>query len=230
MVIGIIGAMNEEIVSLIDMMKDKREILKFNISYHIGEINGKDIIVVKSGIGKVNATICTSILIECFKPDFLINVGVAGGLFDELIPGDIVIGKDLVQYDVDATCFGYKKGQVPGIPVVYFKADDSFIEKSVISASYLKNVKVLQGTIVTGDRFINSKEEVEYLKNEFQGYACDMEGAAIAQTCFILNVPFVIIKSVSDNASTGARMEYDKFKQIAIKNSLTIISRLLSIV
>lgn len=227
--IGIIAAMEEEIEHLIEKMENKIENIKFNMCFYTGELMKRKVIIVKSGIGKVNAAMCTTILIECFKPDIIINVGVAGGLFKELCPGDVVIGSDLIQYDVDATCFGYKIGQVPKLNQ-RFLCDEKLIEKALISAKSLKNIKYVKGTIVTGDKFINSKKDVEFLVNEFNGYACEMEGASIAQVCSISNVPFVIIRSISDNGNTGAKIDYEKFKKIAIENSMVIIEEFFKII
>lgn len=226
MAVGIIGAMEEEVVNLVHRMKNKREIKKFNMHFFTGKIGEKEVIVVRSGIGKVNAAMCTAILIECFKPEFLINVGVAGGLFGELSPGDVVIGSDLIQYDVDASCFGYEIGQVPNLNKKFY-CNKYLVEKTLKVTSFIQDLKCIKGTIVTGDKFVNSKEDAEYLLNEFNGYACEMEGAAIAQVCTLAETPFIVIRSISDNANTGAQMVYENFKEIAIKNSMIIIEELL---
>lgn len=223
MIIGIIGAMDEELEIILSELKVHKTRLKANMKFNSGRLYDKDIIVVRSGIGKVNAAICTQILIDDFKVDIIINVGIAGGVADDIYPGDIVIADNLVQHDVNAVAFGYEIGQIPRVDTYDFKCDKKLIEKVKDACSKMENKNSFVGRIVTGDEFVSSAEKVKYLYKEFNALACEMEGGSIAQVAYLNNVPFVIIRSISDNANNGASIEYEKFAPIAIKNSTEIL-------
>lgn len=226
MLIGIIGAMTEEVEALKEEMKVERIFEKAGKSFFRGTLWNKEVVVVVSGVGKVNSAITTQILIDEFDADTIINVGVAGGVSQEVSPGDVVIGKSLIQHDFDINMFGYKKGQISGMDVYDFVSDKTLIEK-LKDVKLSSNAKIVEGTIVTGDQFINSKELAEFLVEEFGASAAEMEGASIAHVAYLNKKPFLVIRSMSDNASTGATVEFKEFVAVAVKNSIEILKHLL---
>ncbi|QXE20322.1 5'-methylthioadenosine/adenosylhomocysteine nucleosidase [Clostridium sp. 001] len=227
MVIGIIGAMDEEVEILLSELELEKVEEKANMKFNLGKIYNKDIVVVRSGIGKVNAAVCAQILADDFNVDYIINVGIAGGAGENVYPGDIVIADNLVQHDMDASAFGDKVGQIPRLDTYDFKCNRRLVEKAKDACKKLGNINSFVGRIVTGDQFISSTEKVRYLNKEFGALACEMEGGSIAQVAYLNNVPFVIIRSISDNANNGASMDYKKFAPIAIKNSTQIIKSMI---
>lgn len=227
MIIGIIGAMDEELEIILSESKICETKLKANMKFNLGKFCGKDIVVVRSGIGKVNAAICTQILVDDFKVDTIINVGIAGGVAEDVYPGDIVIADSLIQHDVNALAFGYEVGQIPRLDTYDFKCDRELIEKVKCACSKIENKNSFVGRIVTGDEFVSSAEKVKYLFDEFKALACEMEGGSIAQVAYLNNIPFVVIRSISDNANNGASMEYEKFAPIAIENSTEILKNVI---
>lgn len=226
--IGIIGAMDEELAILLESMEIDKEIVKADMHFKIGVLNGKKIVVVRCGIGKVNAAICTQILVDDFNVDRIINVGIAGGIGKDVCPGDVVIGTSLVQHDVDATNFGYELGQIPRLNTLEFNCDEKLIELAKKACESSLDHKCFTGKIATGDQFIASVEKVRWIKETFGAIACEMEGGSIAHVCYLNSVPFVVIRSISDNADNGAHLDYDKFQDIAIKNSTNILKTMIS--
>lgn len=229
MIIGVIGAMDEEVKILKDKMIIEKRELKARMEFFSGSLLGKNVVVVTCGIGKVNAAVCTQILIDDFKVNNIINVGVAGGIGEEILPGDVVIGENMVQHDMDTSVFGDKLGQIPRLDTFDFKCDNKLVETARIACTDIKNHKTFSGRIVSGDQFIADTEKIRWLKKEFGALACEMEGGSIAQVCYLNSVPFVVIRSISDNADTGAHMDYQKFVPIAVDNSIHIIERMLHI-
>lgn len=224
---GIIGAMEEEVASLIEEMEVSSKIAKAKMVFHSGIIYNKEVVIVTSGIGKVNAAICAQILVDKFDVDYIINVGIAGGVGQEIYPGDIVIANSLVQHDVDTSAFGDKLGQIPRMEAYDFKCSNLLISHGKIACSSLENVNTFVGRIVSGDQFIANSEKIKWLNKEFNALACEMEGASIAHVAYLNEVPFLIIRSISDNANNGAHMDYEKFKPIAVKNSNIILRSML---
>lgn len=227
MIIGIIGAMDEEVEILLSKMKLEKVQVKANMRFNSGKLYDSEIVVVRSGIGKVNAAICAQILIDDFNVDIIINVGVAGGTAEDIYPGDVVIANSLVQHDVDTSAFGDKIGQIPRMNTYDFKCDRDLIERAQMACKKIENIKNFTGRIVTGDQFICSTEKIKYLNREFNALACEMEGGSIAQVAYLNNIPFVIIRSISDNANNGASMDYKKFAPIAIRNSTEILKNMI---
>lgn len=227
MVIGIIGAMSEELEILLSEMNKERSERKANMTFHKGKVYGKDVVAVVCGIGKVNAAVCTQILISEYKVDTVINVGVAGGIGKEIYPGDVVIADTLVQHDMDTTVFGDKYGQIPRLDTFDFKCDAKLIALAQAACKELSDIKSFTGRIVTGDQFIASLEKIQWLSSEFEAFACEMEGGSIAQVCYLNNVPFIVIRSISDNANNGAHMDFQKFIPIGVKNSTSILKTML---
>ena len=227
MLIGIIGAMSEEVEALKKAMKISDKLHKAKMDFYRGELWSKEVVVVVSGVGKVNAAICTQILVDFFDVDKIINVGVAGGVGKKVEPGDVVIGTSLIQHDIDTTMFGERLGQVPRLDVFDFKSDPVLVDKAR-KVRIDSQCKVHEGIIVTGDQFISCPQKVQFLSDTFHALAREMEGASIAQTAYLNNKPFIVIRSISDNASTGANMEFKEFVPIAVNNSMIFLRTMLS--
>ncbi|ABW18956.1 5'-methylthioadenosine/adenosylhomocysteine nucleosidase [Alkaliphilus oremlandii] len=226
--IGIIGAMDEEI----DVFKEEMEIKEVksiaNIDFYIGNIYGKSVVLVRCGIGKVNAAICTQILISELNVDLVINTGVAGAINDELDVMDIVVSTDVLQHDFDVTGFGYQLGEIPRMDTFIFPADAHLVEKTVsASERVLKNNKVIKGRVVSGDIFVSDMKLKENLLKNFSADCTEMEGAAIGHTCYVNNIPFVVIRAMSDKADGSAGTNYNEFVQEAIANSKEIVKIML---
>ncbi|WP_139902264.1 5'-methylthioadenosine/adenosylhomocysteine nucleosidase [Clostridium thermarum] len=230
MIIGIIGAMDEEVRKLKDEMKIESKMSKAKMDFFAGKLWNRDVVVVTCGIGKVNAAVCAQILVDDFKVDRVINVGVAGGIGEDIVPGDVVIASNLVQHDMDTTAFGDKVGQIPRMDTFDFKCDSSMIEAAKQACGNIKKHNSFVGRIVSGDQFIADVEKVRWLKSEFDAMACEMEGGSIAHVCYLNSVPFVVIRSISDNANTGAHMDFEKFVPIAVDNSIHILKGMLAII
>ena len=227
MVLGIISAMSEELELLLKDMNIQNEIKKANMTFYKGNLDNKEIIAVVCGIGKVNAAVCAQILISEFKVDSIINVGVAGGIGKNIYPGDLVVGTNLVHHDMDTTVFGDAHGQVPRMDVFDFKCDDKLVSAATAACDEIKEINTFQGRIISGDQFISSVDKIQWFEKEFDALACEMEGASIAHVCYLNNTPCVVIRSISDNANNGARMDYEKFVPIAVRNSTIILKSML---
>lgn len=225
--IGIIGAMEEEVAAIKEKMEVSEVRQTANLAFYVGKMEEKEVVVVRCGIGKVNAAICTQILVDQFEAEAVINTGVAGGIYGELEIGDIVISTDAVYHDFDTTVFGYDLGVIPRMEESFFKADQSLIEAAKKAGESLEAVKhTYTGRVVSGDQFISSGEVKEKIWTSFQGYCTEMEGAAIAHTCYLNQVPFVIIRSISDKADDTADMSFEEFVEIAAKNSSDMILKI----
>ncbi len=221
--IGIIGAMDEE-VELLKASLDNREDHVI-AGYHLftGKLHGKEIVLLKSGIGKVNAAIGTTILLQTFKPDCIINTGSAGGYDPELNVGDIVISSEVRHHDVDLTVFGYEYGQVPRQPAAY-TPDETLAAVAEKCIARMDGMKTVRGLIATGDQFMNDPDRVERKRKLFpQMKAVEMEAAAIAQTCLQFGTPFIIIRALSDIAGKESGVSFDQFLITAAKHSAEMI-------
>ena len=220
--IGIIGAMDEEVAQIVEVMTIEKEETKAQMNFKQGKLNGKDVVVVRSGIGKVNAAVCTQILADDFKVDYVINTGIAGSL-----KADVVISSDVLHHDMDATGFGYALGQIPRMDTLSFKADERLIELAKEScAKAVPEIGVHVGRVVSGDQFISDKEVKQKISDNFDGFCTEMEGAAIAQASYLNGIPFVILRAISDKADDSATMDYPTFEKQAIKNSVSLIKEL----
>ena len=226
--IGIIGAMDEEVAILKESMEVQDTLERAGMTFVKGIMSGKEVVVVRSGIGKVNMGICAQILIDCFGVDTLINTGVAGSLDADINIGDIVISTDAVQHDVDAVAFGYPVGQIPQMDVFSFEADEK-LRKMALACSQKVNPElgVFEGRIVTGDQFISDKEKKQWLTDTFQGFCTEMEGAAIAQAAYLNGIPFLIVRAISDKADDSASMDYPEFERQAILHSTRLTKALI---
>lgn len=229
MILGIIGAMDEEIENILSLLKVEKKEIKAKMEFSLGEYKGNYLVVVRSGIGKVNAAICTQILIDDFKVDKIINVGIAGGTKENIMPGDVVIAESLVQHDIDTTFFGDEIGQVPRLDVFEICCDRELVLKAKQVCDLKNSHNSFIGTIVSGDQFVHESSKLKWMNQKFGALACEMEGASIAQVCYLNKIPFVVIRSISDNAIIGIHMDYEKFKVTAIENSTNIIMGMLSL-
>lgn len=226
--IGIIGAMEEEVNKLKELMEDVNINCIASMNFYEGSLKGSPLVVVRSGIGKVNAAICTQILVDRYEVDLVINTGVAGSLRNEIDIADIVLSTDALQHDMDATGFGYEMGVIPRMEQSIFQADKKLIEmaKSVCD-EVLPLLGVHVGRIVSGDQFVSDSDKKEWLVKTFDGYCTEMEGAAIAQAAYLNNIPFLIIRAVSDKADNSAEMTYSEFEAIAIDNTFILLMGLI---
>ncbi|HWT26616.1 MAG TPA: 5'-methylthioadenosine/adenosylhomocysteine nucleosidase, partial [Mobilitalea sp.] len=212
--IGIIGAMEEEVNILKDLMKDVTIKQAASMQFYEGSINGKQLVVVQSGIGKVNAAICTQILADLFHIEAVINTGVAGSLRNEIDIADIVLSTDALQHDMDATGFGYDPGVIPRMDSSIFKADQKLIELAKqVCREELPEVGIHTGRVVSGDQFISDSGKKDWLVSSFNGYCTEMEGAAIAHAAYLNNIPFLIVRAISDKADHSAEMTYSEFEE-----------------
>lgn len=215
--IVIIAAMQEEINSIKNLMKDYKLNKIYNIDIIDGIINNKEVILAKSGVGKVNAARVTQILIDNYDIEYLINVGTAGSLNDNLEIGDIIIANKLVQHDFDVTAGGDEKGYISNTGK-YFKCDDILIEKSKkIINSLNQNFKAFVGLIATGDIFVQDITVKNRIKEEFDADCVEMEGAAIAQVCELDKIPFIVIRAVSDKPNGNNAIDFEKYLDKACK-------------
>lgn len=228
MIIGVIGAMSEELEILLKEMDLEKKQVKARMEFNYGTLWGKKVVAVVSGIGKVNAAVCTQILATEYKVDRIINVGIAGGIGKDIVPGDIVIGDSLVQHDMDTSAFGDKIGQIPRIDTFDFKSNEEMITLAKKACEGIQGHNSYVGRIATGDQFIADIDKIRWLSEEFGALACEMEGGSIAHVSYLNNIPFVVIRSISDNANTGAHMDYEKFKYIAVENSTNILRNMIS--
>ncbi|WP_077065087.1 5'-methylthioadenosine/S-adenosylhomocysteine nucleosidase [Gracilibacillus massiliensis] len=221
--IGIIGAMDEE-VELLKAKIDIKETTRIaNSDFYVGNLEGKEVVLLKSGIGKVNAAIATTILFERYQPEFIINTGSAGGFHEDLEVGDLVISTEVVHHDVDVTAFDYKYGQVPGLPPTY-QADPILIEKAMLAAKQLEGIEAMKGLISTGDAFMQEEAKVDFVRGKFpEMIAAEMEAAAIAQVCYQYSRPFVIIRALSDIAGKDSSVSFDAFLEKAAENAANLI-------
>ncbi|MBE3570391.1 MAG: 5'-methylthioadenosine/S-adenosylhomocysteine nucleosidase [Bacillales bacterium] len=226
MKIAIIGAMKEEVEILRNQIESKSTNTIANSEYTSGKLKGADVVLLRSGIGKVNAAMSTAVLLYHYQPDVVINTGSAGGLNPELQVGDIVISTEVRHHDVDATVFGYEYGQVPQMPAAYL-ADRQLIETAACSAETLTGVQVVKGLIATGDSFMNDPDRVESIRNKWNDLqAVEMEAAAIAQVCYQFGTPFVIIRSLSDIAGKESNISFDQYLEKAARNSAEFVLKM----
>ena len=225
--IGIIGAMEIEVASLKEMMTDVTIRTKASMEFNHGYLNGKEVVVVRSGIGKVNAGICTQILVDDYGVDCVINTGIAGSLRNEINIGDFVISTDAVQHDMDASVFGDPVGQIPRMDTFSFPADEKLVKLAVeVNKEVNPDIQTFTGRVLSGDQFISGKEKKEYLVKTFDGKCAEMEGAAMAQTAYLNKVSYVIIRAISDKADNSATMDYPEFVKMAITHYVGLVKGL----
>jgi adenosylhomocysteine nucleosidase len=221
--IGLIGAMNEEIELLVKHMEDVRETEKAGIVYREGRFCGKEVVVCRSGVGKVNAAACTQILIDRFHVEAVIFTGVAGALDPALDIGDIVVSTECMQHDMDVTALGFARGVIPYAETSVFAADALLQELAYASSEKLFPGRTARGRVLSGDQFIASRETVRRLREELQGACTEMEGSAVAQVCAMNGVPYVVIRSMSDKADGSAHVNFAEFTVMASERSYRIV-------
>ncbi len=221
---GIITAMKEEMVEIENKMDTVEEIQIYDLEFLKGTISNSEIILVESGVGKVNSARTTQILIDKFDVDLIINVGSAATASDKLDIGDIVIGKKLVQHDFDITAFGHPKGFISNVGQ-YLESDTNLIEKmkTIIKEVENKEFKIVIGTIASGDIFCTEIGMKNKIKTKFDADAIEMEGASIAQVCKLDNVPFVVIRGISDKPNGNNEITFEQYLEKASKRSANIV-------
>jgi len=216
MKVGIIGAMELEVETLKASMNVSNTLKKAGMEFFEGTLQKTPVVIVRCGIGKVNAALCVQILADIFQVTHIINTGIAGSLNAALDIGDIVISKDVIHHDMDVTIFGYAPGEVPQLGVQAFPADTEMIRLAEEARSEtIPDVKMVIGRIVSGDQFISSKEVKQRLIDTFHGDCTEMEGAAIAHGAYLNQIPFIIIRAISDKADDSAEMDYPTFERRA---------------
>lgn len=226
--IGIIGAMEEEVAALQRDMEIEETRKIASMEFYKGRLCGQEAVVVRSGVGKVNAGICGAILSLEFGADVLINTGIAGGLHPDIRIGDMVISRDALHHDMDASAFGDPRGQVPRMDVWAFPAEEELIERAK-KANQRANpdIQTFVGRVVTGDQFVSSEEKKQELTELFGGMCVEMEGAGIAQAAYLNRIPYVIVRSISDQADHCATEDYPTFEKKAITHSVRLIREML---
>lgn len=225
--IGIIGAMEEEVEILKSSIENRETIQIAHVIFYKGNIEDKQVVLAQSGIGKVNAAITATLLINEFKPDLIINTGSAGSVDSELNIGDIIISNKVYYHDVNATAFGYKLGQVPSMPEFY-ETDNELIDLAKSSIEQL-DLNGIVGEVATGDSFIGSIGQRKVIKSNFPtASVVEMEAGAIAQTCYQYNVPIIVTRAVSDLADKESDVTFEEFLKVACVNSSKIVKLLLN--
>ena len=226
--IGIIGAMEEEVAHLKEAMQVEKTVERAAMTFVKGKLDGKDVVVVRSGIGKVNAGICAQILADLFEVDTLINTGVAGSLDAAIDIGDIVISTDAVQHDMDVSALGDPVGQIPRMDTFAFPADERLVQLAVQANEKANpDIHTFTGRVVSGDQFVSDGAVKERLVTQFQAKCTEMEGAAIAQAAYLNKISCVIIRAISDKADNSSTMDYAAFEKQAITHTVRLVRNLM---
>ena len=222
MKLGIIGAMDVEVKTLVGKLEKLCPSNHAGSVYYEGVLDGCPVVVVQCGVGKVNAAMCAQVLCSVFGVTHLVNTGVAGSLCPELDIGDLVISQDAMYHDFDCHCVGYPVGQVPGMDVTAFPADPYLQERAFAAAEQVNPGHTRTGRVASGDQFVASREQKEKIISVTQGVCTEMEGAAIAQTAWRNGVPFVILRAISDKADDSAEMDYPTFEEMAARRCAAV--------
>lgn len=226
MKLGIIGAMDVEVAALKAKMENVTVTTRAGTEYYAGQLEGLPAVVVQCGVGKINAAMCTQILIDCFDVDAIVNTGIAGSLLAELDIGDLVISRDAIHHDFDLRFWGRPIGQVPGLDVIAFPADEKLMNAAFAAAEAENAGHTKVGRVASGDQFICSKEQKEKIIADTGAICAEMEGASIAHTAYRNGVPFVIVRAISDKADDSAEMDYPTFEAIAARRCANVTCRL----
>nr|WP_166238349.1 5'-methylthioadenosine/adenosylhomocysteine nucleosidase [Paenibacillus turpanensis] len=225
--IGLIGAMQEEVERFLPEMSQVQEFTKAGTVYYEGQLRGQHVVLCKCGVGKVNAAVCTQVLIDTYGVEQIIFTGVAGALHPELNIGDIVVSTECMQHDMDVTALGFAKGIIPYAEVSVFPASQQLVEAALRSSEKLAHVGVKQGRVLSGDQFVADRQLVNALHQELGGVCVEMEGAAVAQVCHVNATPYVVIRSMSDKADGSAHVNFGEFTQLASERSYLIVAGML---
>ena len=229
MKIGIIGAMEQEVAILKSAIDNCQEVTKAGCTFFSGQLNGVEVVLLQSGIGKVSAAVGTTILLDQYQPDVVINTGSAGGFDPSLNPGDVVISTEARHHDADVTAFGYEIGQMAQQPAA-FLADEKLMAVAEQALAQMADKHAVRGLICTGDAFVASAERQAFIRKHFPSVvAVEMEAAAVAQTCHQFNVPFVIVRAISDVADKEATMSFDEFLPLAAKSSSEMVIKMVEL-
>ncbi len=224
---GIIGAMEPEVAILKDALINAKTEQHFGYTFYQGELNGSEVVIVQSGIGKVAAALATALLIDKYAPDYVVNTGSAGGFEQSLKVGDIVISSEVRYHDVNVTAFGYEIGQLPANPAAYTPHPE-LVEAAKTGIAQLDNINTLVGLITTGDTFMTADDDIAKARANFPSMAAvEMEGAAIAQTCHQFSTPFVVIRSMSDIAGKESPTSFEAYLETASVNSSQLVINML---
>ena len=227
--IGIIGAMELEVEELKSCLSLSKVTEKAGMEFFEGSLNGAEVVVVRCGIGKVNAALCVQILADLYEVTHIINTGVAGSLNAALDIGDILVSRDALHHDMDVSALGYEPGIVPQMDTSVFKADEGMVESALeICKEVNPDIHVMSGRVVSGDCFVAAKEIKNRLVTCFQGDCAEMEGAAIAHGAYLNHLPFVIIRAISDKADDSAEMDYPTFECAAAKHCARLVKALVT--
>ncbi|MFP1743971.1 5'-methylthioadenosine/S-adenosylhomocysteine nucleosidase [Lonsdalea quercina] len=225
MKVGIIGAMEQEVILLRDQIQNRQTIQRAGCEIYTGQLHGVDVALLKSGIGKVAAALGTTLLLEHCRPDVVINTGSAGGLASSLKVGDIVVSSEVRYHDADVTAFGYEAGQMAGCPAA-FVADENLIVQAEQAIAKL-SLNAVRGLVVSGDAFINGAEPLARIRNTFpQAVAVEMEATAIGHVCHQFGVPFVVVRAISDVADQESHLSFEEFLSVAAKQSTLMVEAL----
>lgn len=221
--IGIIVAEPQELEAVKKYMKNTIVEEKYDLKFHVGDIGNRRFALVLCGMGKVNAARTTQTLIDNYHPDYVINCGVAGGISDVVKIGDIVVGEKLVQYDYDLTAFGRELGEISDKVGKFIHSDKSLVEKAYGVIVRDDSISGIVGTIATADRFVTDPNLSRKISIGFGADCCEMEGAAVAQVCFLDNVPFIVIRSISDVPNNDNKVDFDEFIEMSSENVAKLI-------
>ncbi len=225
--LGIIGAMDVEVAVLKKLVVNPTVTSKAGMEFVSGQIGDKEVVIVKSGIGKVNAGLCVQILADLFSVTHIINTGVAGSLCNDANIGDIVVSTDAMYHDVDATVFGYQPGQVPQM-TASFPADESMRLAAVHACrSAAPDIQVFTGRVVSGDQFICDADKKAWIRDTFHGFCTEMEGASIAHASYLNQIPFVIIRAISDKADGSDVVDYPVFEAKAAEHCAKLVGEMI---
>lgn len=221
--VGIIGAMDSEVALLKSRVEGAHTRELAGLAFVEGTLEGVDVVVVKCGVGKVNAAMCAQALVSVLGCNRIINTGVAGSLDNRIEIGDIVVSTDAVEHDMDVTPLGYAPGEHPDLRLVAFEADLGLRSAVVVAAGKLDGVNVFEGRVCSGDQFIGSAAAKERIVSTFGGMCCEMEGAAIAHACHVAGVPFVVVRAISDKADDSGNVDYPTFEKAAAAHCASIV-------
>lgn len=225
--IGIVGAMDEEIALLLEQLTNTKEEVQVGNRFYSGQLHGHEVVICKSGVGKVNAAMTTQVLVDRYHINQLLFTGVAGAVAPDLNIGDLVISTACIQHDMDVTALGYKRGQIPYQETSIFEADPRLVAIAENVCQQLFADQYTKGIVLSGDQFIANRDQVRALHEEFNGACTEMEGAAVAQACVANDIPFVIIRSMSDKADGSAHVNFAEFTVKASEHSYRIVSEML---
>ena len=226
MKLGIIGAMAVEVATLKEQMENMTAATIAGMEFCAGRLEGLDAVVVQCGVGKVNAAMCTQILCSVYGVTHLVNTGIAGSLCAELDIADLVVSTDAMYHDMDVNVFGYPIGQVPGMDVVAFPADEKLSACAFAAAEAVNPGHTKSGRVASGDQFVSSPAQKDHIIAVSGALCTEMEGAAIAHTAYRNGVPFVIIRAISDKADDSAEMDYPTFEAIAAERCAAVTTTL----